>query len=329
MWPADPAKRRMPSPSLSDVIETLLDTRQSATARTARALARRARRDRPLGAAQARHRRLAHRRFGAARQDRRGIARRQGAERDRNALARPRAALCGVVRLARRPRRHAGVARSGAVPPGHAGACARGRPILPRSIPREFMAEWKWDGIRVQAVTGAGEDGRTVTRLYSRTGEDISKSFPDLAEALRLPGAIDGELLIAARRPRAVVQRAAAATEPQGRHAEAAGGVSRASARLRSAASTAREDLRDLPFAERRARLQAFVAKLERPARRSLAAGRLRHLGGTHRRARRSRHGRRGRATPRPSKASCSSAATPPTCPAGRRACGGSGSAIR
>ena len=35
-----------------------------------------------------------------------------------------------------------------------------------------------------------------MTRLYSRTGEDISESFPDLAEALRLPGAIDGELLI-------------------------------------------------------------------------------------------------------------------------------------
>ena len=62
--------------------------------------------------------------------------------------------------------------------------------------PHDFMAEWKWDGIRVQAVTGTGEDGGTVTRLYSRTGEDISKSFPDLAEALRLPGSIDGELLI-------------------------------------------------------------------------------------------------------------------------------------
>ena len=35
-----------------------------------------------------------------------------------------------------------------------------------------------------------------TARLYSRTGEDISKSFPDLIDALRLPGAIDGELLI-------------------------------------------------------------------------------------------------------------------------------------
>src|SRR3954454_24735933 len=37
--------------------------------------------------------------------------------------------------------------------------------------PNDFMAEWKWDGIRVQAVTGTGDDGRAVTRLYSRTGE--------------------------------------------------------------------------------------------------------------------------------------------------------------
>src|SRR5262249_18456242 len=60
----------------------------------------------------------------------------------------------------------------------------------------EFMAEWKWDGIRVQAVAGVEGDGRPVMRLYSRTGENISGSFPDLIEALRLPGAIDGELLI-------------------------------------------------------------------------------------------------------------------------------------
>ncbi|HEV2954982.1 MAG TPA: ATP-dependent DNA ligase, partial [Xanthobacteraceae bacterium] len=39
----------------------------------------------------------------------------------------------------------------------------------------DFMAEWKWDGIRVQAVA-ARHDGDTIARLYSRTGEDISKS---------------------------------------------------------------------------------------------------------------------------------------------------------
>lgn len=68
--------------------------------------------------------------------------------------------------------------------------------------PGDFAAEWKWDGIRVQAVAGIGEDGRQARRLYSRTGDDISKAFPDLVEALDfaatpfLGAAIDGELLI-------------------------------------------------------------------------------------------------------------------------------------
>ena len=88
--------------------------------------------------------------------------------------------------------------------------------------PADFIAEWKWDGIRVQAVAGVGEDGKLTARLYSRTGEDISKSFPDLVEALRLPGAIDGELLIVRDGRVQIVQRAAAAAQPQSRHAEAA-----------------------------------------------------------------------------------------------------------
>ncbi len=62
--------------------------------------------------------------------------------------------------------------------------------------PAAFLAEWKWDGIRVQAVAARIAEGRRVARLYSRTGEDISASFPDLVDALRFDGAIDGELLI-------------------------------------------------------------------------------------------------------------------------------------
>ncbi len=65
------------------------------------------------------------------------------------------------------------------------------------SIRRIFHAEWKWDGIRVQAVGGKSRPmARRVTRLYSRTGEDISDGFPDLVDALDFEGAIDGELLI-------------------------------------------------------------------------------------------------------------------------------------
>src|SRR6201986_3002358 len=62
--------------------------------------------------------------------------------------------------------------------------------------PADFGAEWKWDGIRVQAVSGRDAHGQTLARLYSRTGEDITKSFPDLTPSLHLAGAIDGELLV-------------------------------------------------------------------------------------------------------------------------------------
>src|SRR4051794_8102087 len=52
--------------------------------------------------------------------------------------------------------------------------------------PADYIAEWKWDGIRVQAVSGRDEKGNTVARLYSRSGEDITNSFPDLLPSLHL-----------------------------------------------------------------------------------------------------------------------------------------------
>src|SRR3954469_15325106 len=61
--------------------------------------------------------------------------------------------------------------------------------------PSHFTAEWNWDGIRVQAVAGEA-NGKRAARLYSRRGEEISRAFPDLIEALTFSGAIDGELLI-------------------------------------------------------------------------------------------------------------------------------------
>src|SRR4051812_48272104 len=66
---------------------------------------------------------------------------------------------------------------------------------FPALDPSHFAAEWKWDGIRVQASAGE-QDSSRVARLYSRTGEDISGAFPDLIEAMNFNGALDGELLI-------------------------------------------------------------------------------------------------------------------------------------
>ncbi|WP_274427199.1 cisplatin damage response ATP-dependent DNA ligase [Chelativorans sp. YIM 93263] len=63
--------------------------------------------------------------------------------------------------------------------------------------PADYVAEWKWDGIRVQTVA-EGE----VRRLYSRTGDDISGAFPDLVDAMDFDAAIDGELLVGDPRER-------------------------------------------------------------------------------------------------------------------------------
>jgi DNA ligase-1 len=130
--------------------------------------------------------------------------------------------------------------------------------------PADFMAEWKWDGIRVQAVAGGESkpDSRLVARLYSRTGEEISKSFPDLLEALRLPGAIDGELLIMRDRR---VQTFNVLQQRLNRKTVTAKLMAEFPAHLRAydLLADGDEDLRERPFAERRARLERFVARLD------------------------------------------------------------------
>ena len=45
--------------------------------------------------------------------------------------------------------------------------------------PRDYLAEWKWDGIRVQLVARGSE-----RRLYSRSGDDIGAAFPDICAAM-------------------------------------------------------------------------------------------------------------------------------------------------
>jgi DNA ligase-1 len=130
--------------------------------------------------------------------------------------------------------------------------------------PADFMAEWKWDGIRVQAVAGVHDDGRPAMRLYSRTGEDISGGFPDLIEALRLPGAIDGELLVV-REGR--VQSFNVLQQRLNRKTVNAKLLAEFPAHLRAydLLVDGADDLRERPFAERRARLEQFVARLDDP----------------------------------------------------------------
>jgi DNA ligase 1 len=124
----------------------------------------------------------------------------------------------------------------------------------------DFMAEWKWDGIRVQAVA-AQQDGATIARLYSRTGEDISKSFPDLLDALHLPGAIDGELLVMRDRR---VQSFNVLQQRLNRKTVTPKLIAEFPAHLRAydLLADGGEDLRERPLAERRAQLESFVARL-------------------------------------------------------------------
>jgi DNA ligase 1 len=126
--------------------------------------------------------------------------------------------------------------------------------------PKDFRAEWKWDGIRVQAVA-AERDGTKVARLYSRTGEEISKSFPDLIEALHLPGAIDGELLI---RRGGLVQSFNVLQQRLNRKTVTTKLLAEFPAHLRAydLLADGGDDLRGLPFAARRSRLEDFVARL-------------------------------------------------------------------
>jgi DNA ligase 1 len=125
-----------------------------------------------------------------------------------------------------------------------------------RLDPADFTAEWKWDGIRVQAAAGIGPDGRRVVRLYSRTGEDVSAAFPELADAVTFDGCIDGELLIV-RDGR--VQSFNVLQQRLNRKQVSAKLITEfpAHIRLYDMLADGTDDLRDLPFLARRDRLLA------------------------------------------------------------------------
>jgi DNA ligase-1 len=126
----------------------------------------------------------------------------------------------------------------------------------------DYIAEWKWDGIRVQAVAGRDARGHMVARLYSRSGEDITGSFPDLLPSLHLSGAIDGELLVL-RDGR--VQTFNVLQQRLNRKVVSPKLIKDFPIHLRAydLLGEGSDDLRTLPFAERRARLEAFVRKLD------------------------------------------------------------------
>ncbi len=122
-----------------------------------------------------------------------------------------------------------------------------------------FVGEWKWDGIRVQAVSARDGEGRRVTRLYSRTGEEITAAFPDLVDAIAFDGAIDGELLILDEgrvQPFNILQQRLNRTQVSAKLVKAYPAHIRAYDLLVEGG----EDTRELPFTDRRRRLEALVA---------------------------------------------------------------------
>ncbi len=130
--------------------------------------------------------------------------------------------------------------------------------------PADFIAEWKWDGIRVQAVSGRDDEGHIAARLYSRSGEDITANFPDLLPSLRLQGVIDGELLVL-REER--VQSFNVLQQRLNRKSVTPKLIKDYPIHLRAYDLLAEggDDLRGLPFAERRTRLEFFIAGLDDP----------------------------------------------------------------
>ena len=58
-------------------------------------------------------------------------------------------------------------------------------------IPNDYVAEWKWDGIRVQIILHKNE-----VKIFSRTGDDISLSFPEIENNQDKMVILDGELLV-------------------------------------------------------------------------------------------------------------------------------------
>jgi ATP-dependent DNA ligase len=132
--------------------------------------------------------------------------------------------------------------------------------------PADYLAEWKWDGIRVQLAARPGGQ----RRMFSRTGDDVGKSFPDILERMNVDAVLDGELLVVRggevapfshlqqRLNRKIVTRPMLADYP-------------AHVRLYDILRDGDEDLRALGFEERRRRLESWYERV-RPERMDLSA---------------------------------------------------------
>jgi len=134
--------------------------------------------------------------------------------------------------------------------------------------PAEYRAEWKWDGIRVQLVSVPG--GK---RVFSRGADDISGAFPEIVEAMDFHAVLDGELLVMRDGPNGSevapfgdLQQRLNRKKPSPKMLT----EHPVSVRLYDILFDGAADLRNLPFDERRVRLEAWFARVH-PARMDLS----------------------------------------------------------
>jgi DNA ligase-1 len=141
---------------------------------------------------------------------------------------------------------------------------------LPELDLGQYQVEWKWDGIRVQVAAAGGE-----ARLFSRAGDEVGAAFPEVAEAAGgLEAVLDGELLVGRPGQGGTVDVASFNELQQRLNRKAVTAAMLrdypAFVRLYDLLLEGGEDLRPLPLAERRRRLEAFAARAA-PARMDLS----------------------------------------------------------
>ncbi len=134
-------------------------------------------------------------------------------------------------------------------------------PLEERSVDlADYVAEWKWDGIRVQIVRAGG-----ATRIFSRSGDDITDSFPDVASAIAINASLDGELMVRGDAQGGSAASFNALQQRLGRKRVSSAMLRDhpAFVRLYDVMADDGTDLRSLPWHARRTRLEALIPALD------------------------------------------------------------------
>ncbi|RUO99921.1 cisplatin damage response ATP-dependent DNA ligase [Hyphomicrobium sp.] len=130
----------------------------------------------------------------------------------------------------------------------------------PRLAPEDFIAEWKWDGIRVQIAARSGD-----VKMFSRQGDDISAAFPEIRSAFQDQDCVaDGELLVMRDGEIAPFNDLQQRLNRKSITAKMMQ-MYPPHVRLYDLLFDGQEDLRTLPFEDRRARLEAWHAQHHPP----------------------------------------------------------------